>query len=468
MDQKGKGDHSKKGSKRQQYKGRGRGKPRPTQAPTPTLSPETPPDPTGNHSVDIISAKSLIVSFGPFLDPEPGSSTSGNGKADPGIPQGSKAAEPEKLIPVEEAPMTSDVGHVEGATSGPLPVPIASDAPTPSYSEPKEIVPVTAMLPPVSEVDPADPPPPPPRSLVLEMPERSNEPPLQDPNFLTTPNTAEAELDHGHSFSYPKSESGSMGVSGRNRRMSGIRGDERTRRISIGIGGVPKKGYWGGMDDSGDSDDSLLAQTSNKRRKSSTFILGPKLMGYNRRQWLILIVIAMVDFCSAVLISIQAPMYPPEAATRGITPTTYGILFGVFELTIFLMSPTFFNLVSHLSNHQLSSHSLFAGTMLTPRISDVATESGHESNVQLWNSNNRHFCHPIQVISESSILVSIINNSDFHFVITVSWIGLKTNLSSLSVLLSCGSWRPLGTLPYLLQPMQSSRSNFRIQWLTLL
>ena len=138
----------------------------------------------------------------------------------------------------------------------------------------------------------------------------------------------------------PPSESGSVGGS-RPRRLSNFRGDEKSRKISIGLGGVPKRGYWGGLDDS-DSDDSLLAHS----RRPSEFMLGPTLMGYNRRQWLILIVFALVDFISAMLISIQPQIYPAEAITKNVSTAEYGILFGVFELTIFIMTPTFFNLVS--------------------------------------------------------------------------------------------------------------------------
>ncbi len=71
-------------------------------------------------------------------------------------------------------------------------------------------------------------------------------------------------------------------------------------------------------------------------------------MGYNKRQWPILLIFALVDFLSANLISIQPQLYPAEAITRGVTTTEYGVLFGVFELTIFLMTPTFYNLLSKI------------------------------------------------------------------------------------------------------------------------
>ena len=37
--------------------------------------------------------------------------------------------------------------------------------------------------------------------------------------------------------------------------------------------------------------------------------------------------------------SLQAPFYPAEAEKKGATPTEYGLVFGVFELTVFLVAP---------------------------------------------------------------------------------------------------------------------------------
>lgn len=58
-----------------------------------------------------------------------------------------------------------------------------------------------------------------------------------------------------------------------------------------------------------------------------------------RRQWLTVLVFAVADFCSAVCVSLQAPFYPQEAERKGATATEYGLVFGVFELTVFIVSP---------------------------------------------------------------------------------------------------------------------------------
>ena len=36
---------------------------------------------------------------------------------------------------------------------------------------------------------------------------------------------------------------------------------------------------------------------------------------------------------------IQAPFYPLEAEKKGCMPSEYGLVFGIFELTVFLVSP---------------------------------------------------------------------------------------------------------------------------------
>ncbi len=48
---------------------------------------------------------------------------------------------------------------------------------------------------------------------------------------------------------------------------------------------------------------------------------------------------AVADFCSAICVSLQAPFYPQEAEKKGATATEYGLVFGVFELTVFIVSP---------------------------------------------------------------------------------------------------------------------------------
>lgn len=58
-----------------------------------------------------------------------------------------------------------------------------------------------------------------------------------------------------------------------------------------------------------------------------------------KRQWITIAVFALADFCSAICVSLQAPFYPQEAEAKGASATEYGFVFGIFELTVFIVSP---------------------------------------------------------------------------------------------------------------------------------
>jgi len=63
------------------------------------------------------------------------------------------------------------------------------------------------------------------------------------------------------------------------------------------------------------------------------------LPNFTRKQWLITGTFIVVNFCNAMCVSMQAPFYPHEAEKKGCMPSEYGLVFGVFELTVFLVSP---------------------------------------------------------------------------------------------------------------------------------
>jgi len=62
-------------------------------------------------------------------------------------------------------------------------------------------------------------------------------------------------------------------------------------------------------------------------------------VNFNRQQWLTCITFIVVNFCNAMCVSMQAPFYPLEAEKKGCMPSEYGLVFGIFELTVFLVSP---------------------------------------------------------------------------------------------------------------------------------
>jgi MFS family permease len=53
------------------------------------------------------------------------------------------------------------------------------------------------------------------------------------------------------------------------------------------------------------------------------------------------VMLAAVDFMSFCSMSIMAPFYPQEAATKGMTESMAGFVFGFYALVVFLSSPVF-------------------------------------------------------------------------------------------------------------------------------
>ncbi|KAF5270493.1 hypothetical protein FQA39_LY08371 [Lamprigera yunnana] len=62
---------------------------------------------------------------------------------------------------------------------------------------------------------------------------------------------------------------------------------------------------------------------------------------FTKRQWCTLIVISVADFFNAICVSLQAPFYPNEAEQKGCSATEYGLVFGIFELVVFIVSPVY-------------------------------------------------------------------------------------------------------------------------------
>lgn len=62
---------------------------------------------------------------------------------------------------------------------------------------------------------------------------------------------------------------------------------------------------------------------------------------FTRKQWILLVFFGLINLISSTTVSIQAPFYPEEAERKGATATEYGLVFGIFELVIFLTAPIF-------------------------------------------------------------------------------------------------------------------------------
>lgn len=63
------------------------------------------------------------------------------------------------------------------------------------------------------------------------------------------------------------------------------------------------------------------------------------------RQQVVLVLLSLANFCLGASVSLQAPFFPHEAEIKGVTATQCGLVFSVFEFTIFIMAPIFGKIV---------------------------------------------------------------------------------------------------------------------------
>ena len=56
-------------------------------------------------------------------------------------------------------------------------------------------------------------------------------------------------------------------------------------------------------------------------------------------QWMVMVTLCVTHLCNGMCVSLQAPFYPAEAEKKGASATQYGLVFGIFELTVFIVSP---------------------------------------------------------------------------------------------------------------------------------
>jgi len=63
------------------------------------------------------------------------------------------------------------------------------------------------------------------------------------------------------------------------------------------------------------------------------------MASFTKDQWLTIITFVIVNFCNAMCVSMQAPFYPREAVSKGLQVWHFGLVFGAFEITVFIVSP---------------------------------------------------------------------------------------------------------------------------------
>ncbi|CAI5456359.1 unnamed protein product [Caenorhabditis angaria] len=87
-----------------------------------------------------------------------------------------------------------------------------------------------------------------------------------------------------------------------------------------------------------DEEESGSEVSHSSSQISSAFKLY-RSMSY--REIVTLIMLCLANLCSTVAFSCIAPFYPTEANEKNLTETEIGIVFGVFEFTMFIVSPIF-------------------------------------------------------------------------------------------------------------------------------
>lgn len=65
------------------------------------------------------------------------------------------------------------------------------------------------------------------------------------------------------------------------------------------------------------------------------------LPSWDKEKWMVMVTLTMTHLCNGMVVSLQAPFYPAEAEKKGASGIEYGLVFGIFELTVFIVSPIF-------------------------------------------------------------------------------------------------------------------------------
>ncbi|KAG7163415.1 MFS-type transporter SLC18B1-like [Homarus americanus] len=113
------------------------------------------------------------------------------------------------------------------------------------------------------------------------------------------------------------------------------------------------------------------------------------MSNYTKRQWITLVVFSLAQFCNAVCVSLQAPFYPAEAEKKGATPSQYGLVFGIFELTVFLVSPIYGRYMSKWGPKFINNAGIFTVSVMCilfgflDRMNDTATFIGFSFAVRI-------------------------------------------------------------------------------------
>ncbi|VDK37036.1 unnamed protein product [Gongylonema pulchrum] len=88
--------------------------------------------------------------------------------------------------------------------------------------------------------------------------------------------------------------------------------------------------------DESSSDDDEDGSSGSSSSGSATFA---KLSALSAREWMTVFMLATANLGSTTAFSCIAPFYPNEAKRKGLNNFETGIVFGIFELVMFIVAP---------------------------------------------------------------------------------------------------------------------------------
>ena len=94
-------------------------------------------------------------------------------------------------------------------------------------------------------------------------------------------------------------------------------------------------------------DNYSSAASSPVSQQTDDSISSTKKKPWTRDQKLTAVAMALMNFSTQVSFAVIAPFYPVEAAKKGATSTEIGLIFGIFQLIIFITSPIYGQSVSN-------------------------------------------------------------------------------------------------------------------------
>ncbi|KAJ8303949.1 hypothetical protein KUTeg_017532, partial [Tegillarca granosa] len=80
----------------------------------------------------------------------------------------------------------------------------------------------------------------------------------------------------------------------------------------------------------------------------STAIKDFSIKRVSKNKKLLLMGMACMNFCATTCFSLLAPFFPGEASFKGVSQTVTGLIFGIFEITIFASAPVYGKYVSRI------------------------------------------------------------------------------------------------------------------------